>query len=87
MVIYSSDTQALLIKRPENKESTELKVYNIEVHNFEDIEDEAKDQVDFKELWKDAVYNNYTEQSYDDWYDDNYSSEVSSYIEDNVDFM
>lgn len=87
MVIYSSDTQALLIKRPENKESTELKVYNIEVHNYEDIEDEAKDQVDFKELWKDAVYNNYTEQSYDDWYDDNYSSEVSSYIEDNVDFM
>ena len=87
MVIYSSDTQALLIKKPEDKESTELKVYNIEVHNYEDIEDEAKDQVDFKELWKDAVYNNYTEQSYDDWYDDNYSSEVSSYIEDNVDFM
>lgn len=87
MVIYSSDTQALLIKKPEDKESTELTVYNIEVHNYEDIEDEARDQMDFKELWKDAVYNNYTELSFEDWCEDNESSEIENYIGDHIELM
>jgi len=87
MVIYSSNTQALLIKIPENKESTELTVYNIEVHNYEDIEDAARDQMDFKELWKRDVQNDDTEMSYDDWYDDNSSSETEYYIAENRDFM
>lgn len=87
MVIYSSDTQALLIKRPENKESTELTVYNVVVHYYEDIEEAARDQMDFKELWKRDVQNDDTEMSYDDWYDDNSSSEIEYYIEENRDFM
>lgn len=87
MVIYSSDTQALLIKRPENKESTELTVYNVVVHYYEDIEDVARDLIDLKELWKDAVYNNYTELSFDDWCEDNESNEIEDYIVDNRELM
>lgn len=87
IVIYSEEDRALLIKRPEDKEGTELKVYNIEVHNYEDVEDEARDLIDFKELWKDAVYHNYTELWYDDWYEDNDSNEVENYISGNRDLM
>lgn len=67
----------VLEKAPPGQEKRTLNLYKIEVHHYEDIETVVDDDTNWYELWKEAVRNDDTEDSFNDWRDDCYSDIIS----------
>ena len=64
-------------------ENKKLLVKEIHIRDYSDLEEDAENIIDFKELWKNEVSEGYTEDSLDEWIDTNKSNLISDFCNDN----
>lgn len=76
---YNSGMCLVLKKAPPGQEKKELKLIKVQYHHYEWIEEAVGEDIDWLQKWKDAVNDNDTEDSYDDWKDNNWSDIVTDY--------
>jgi len=76
-VWYNDGMCLVLEKAPPGKEKKELNLIKVQYHHYEWIEEAVEEDIDWLQEWKDAVNNNDTEDSYDDWKDNNRADIVS----------
>lgn len=67
----------VLKKAPPGQEKKELNLIKVQYHHYEWIEEAVDEDIDWLQEWKNAVNDNDTEDSYDDWVDRNRSNIVS----------
>ena len=74
---YNSGMCLVLEKAPPGQEKKELNLIKVQYHSYEWIEEAVEEDIDWLQEWKEAVNNNDTEDSYDDWKDSNRDDIVS----------
>lgn len=68
---YNSGMCLVLEKAPPGQEQKELRLIKVQYHHYEWIEEAVEEDIDWLKEWKEAVKNDNTEDSYNDWVDDN----------------
>lgn len=71
--------------KEELESSGELSILDVELHSYESVEEEVDGQINYRNMWVEAVDNNDTDQSFDDWCEDNGNSIRDEYC-DNSDY-
>lgn len=71
--------------KEELESSGELSILDVALHSYESVEEEVEGQINYRDMWVEAVDNNATDASYDDWCEDNGTSIRDEYC-DNSDY-
>lgn len=71
--------------KEELESSGELSILDVELHSYESVEEEVEGQINYRDMWVEAVDNNDTDQSFDDWCEDNGTGIRDEYC-DNSDY-
>lgn len=72
--------------KEELESSGELSILDVELHSYDSVEEEVEWQLNYRDMWVEAVDNNDTDASYDDWCEDNCNSIRDEYC-DNTEYV